>query len=146
MKLLSNLKASLQTEVDKKVLDLSLLGYRILLASSLFLVHGWPKVQNFQEVLGKLPDPFGFGALTSALLTIFANVVCPIFIALGLFTRAMILPILAVTLTGFFIVHAGDPAKVKDMPFMYSLAFLLLLVLGPGKHALDNRIKCYFSK
>jgi putative oxidoreductase len=60
---------------------------------------------------------------------------------MGLLTRLAILPVLAVTLTGYFIEHWGDTLLERDPPFMYSIAFLLLLVLGPGRYSLDRVIE-----
>jgi putative oxidoreductase len=39
-------------------------------------------------------------------------------------------------------VHANDPLAVKDVPYMYSLAFALIAILGAGKYSLDH----YFFK
>jgi len=130
----------LQTRIDTFRLGAALLAYRLLLSASLFHTHGLPKVTDFEAEIAHIPDPFSFGQLPSALLAVFSNIVCPVFVAAGLFTRLAVLPILIVTLTGFFIVHGDDPARVRDVPFMYSLAFGLLLVLGAGKFSVDNRL------
>ncbi len=74
----------------------------------------------------------------SDLIAVFANTVCPVLMAAGLFTRLAVFPILMITLTGIFIVHNGDPARVRDIPYMYSAAFSLILLLGPGGLSLDG--------
>ena len=61
-------------------------------------------------------------------------------VIVGLLTRLAVLPVLAVTLTGYFVVHWNDSLLEKDMPFMYSVVFLLLLLIGPGKYSLDYLI------
>lgn len=94
---------------------------------------------HYNETLSHIPDPLGIGSTASTYFAIVANIISPIFVLLGLGTRIAVLPILAVTLTGFFIVHISDPWAVKDVPLMYSIAFSLILVLGPGKHSLDNK-------
>jgi putative oxidoreductase len=33
--------------------------------------------------------------------------------------------------------HWNDTPAAQDMPFMYSVAFLLILILGPGKYSAD---------
>ena len=129
-----------RTDLVDKRLDISLLAFRIFLSLSLIYVHGLPKIADFEAEVANIPDPFGFGAYPSAILAVVANIICPIFIIFGFLTRPAILPILAITLTGFFIVHGADPAKVRDVPYMYSLAFLLLFILGPGKYSIDHRI------
>jgi putative oxidoreductase len=61
-------------------------------------------------------------------------------VILGLFTRVAVLPVLAVTLMGYFVVHWNDSLLEKDMPFMYSVVYLFLFVIGPGKYSADHSI------
>ena len=128
------------TKITENKTSMSLFVFRILLSISLFNTHGLKKILDFEGTLQHIPDPFGFGSEFSAYMAVFANVICPIFVVLGLFTRAAILPIVGITLSGFFIVHASDPWSVRDVPLMYSLSFLLLLYLGPGKYSLDAKL------
>ncbi|WP_350292642.1 DoxX family protein [uncultured Croceitalea sp.] len=129
----------LATHLSFERTSMGLLIFRIVLAISLLNTHGLKKILHFEETLQHIPDPFGFGSEFSTYFAIFANVVCPIFIIAGLFTRLAIIPILSITLSGFFIVHFNDPWPVKDVPLMYSLSFMLLLYLGPGRNSLDNK-------
>ncbi|TRX60560.1 DoxX family protein [Fulvivirga sp. M361] len=133
-------KLVLSTDINPGRLHLSLLAYRVLISLSLFNTHGIKKALNFEETLAHIPDPLGVGSAASAYFALLANVICPAFIALGLFTRAAIIPVLSITLMGFFVVHISDPWPVKDVPLMYSITFLLLLILGPGKYALDHKL------
>lgn len=119
-------------------LNLILLSYRLIISLSIFIVHGLPKISDFDTEVATIPDPIGIGQYPSALIGAFANLVCPIFISVGLFTRAFIIPILSVTMMGYFVVHSGDPAKVKDIPFMYSVSFLMIMFTGPGKYSVDQ--------
>lgn len=128
------------TKITERKTNLALLVFRILLSVSLFNTHGLKKIRDFEGTLEHIPDSFGFGSEFSAYMAVFANVICPVFIIFGLFTRAAILPIVGITLSGFFIVHAADPWAVRDIPLMYSLSFLLLLYLGPGKYSLDVKL------
>jgi putative oxidoreductase len=59
---------------------------------------------------------------------------------LGLLTRLAILPILVATLTGYFVLHWNDALLVKGVPFIYSVVFMLIWVLGPGKYSFDYLI------
>lgn len=128
------------TKVADAKASTALFVFRVLLSLSLFNTHGLKKIVDFEGTLAHIPDPFGFGSEFSAYMAVFANVICPVFVILGLFTRAAILPIVGITLAGFFIVHAADPWSVRDVPLMYSLSFLLLLYLGPGKYSLDAKL------
>ena len=128
------------TSFNTKRFNITLLVFRVLLSLSLVNTHGLKKVIHFEETLQHIPDPIGIGSELSAYIAIFSNIICPAFIIMGLFTRPFILPIVSTTLIGFFIVHGQDPWPIRDVPFMYSLSFLVLLVLGPGKYSVDQLI------
>ena len=117
--------------------NLSMLVFRVLVSAELMAAHGLKKigigVANAEHVPNPLhlPDALNLAFATSA------NLFFPVFVMLGFFTRLAVLPILAVTLTGYFILHWNDSLLEKDAPFMYSAVFLLILVLGPGKYSID---------
>ncbi|WP_299521010.1 DoxX family protein [Winogradskyella sp.] len=120
--------------------DLTLLLFRVLVSLSMINTHGMKKLLDFEGTVAHIPDPIGVGGEVSAIIAIIANIVAPIFVILGLGTRLAILPIISVTLMGFFIVHGNDPWSVKDVPLMYSLAYLALFFLGAGKYSLDYKL------
>ncbi len=98
------------------------------------------KLLSFEDTVKHIPDPIGVGGEISAVVAIVANIVAPLFIIVGLTTRLAAMATLSVTLMGFFIVHGNDPWAVRDVPLMYSLAYLLIFFMGPGKYSLDNKI------
>ena len=102
--------------------DAALLVFRVLVSLSMIHTHGLKKLMHFADTVAHIPDPFGLGGQISALMAILANIVGPLLVILGLGMRIAILPIIGVTLIGFFVVHASDPWAVKDIPLMYSLA------------------------
>ena len=118
----------------------TMLLFRVLVSLELMAVHGLKKIGigvNVAEIVPNplhLPDAFNNG------FAIGANLIAPFFIMLGLLTRITILPVLAVTLTGYFVLHWNDALLVKDVPFIYSVVFMLIWVLGPGKYSLDYLI------
>jgi len=117
----------------------SMLVYRVLISSEMIVAHGLKKLGIGAEK-EQVPNPLNLPETFNQLFAVSANIFFPILIILGLFTRLAILPVLAVTLTGYFVVHWNDSLLIKDMPFMYSVAFLLLLILGPGKYSADYLI------
>lgn len=129
-----------KTVIPEERLSSTLFLFRVFLSLSLIKTHGLKKILSFQDTINHIPDPFGLGAEFSAYFAVVANVICPIFIIFGLFTRVAIIPILSITLSGFFLVHISDPWPIKDVPLMYSLSFLLLFILGPGKVSLDYKL------
>ncbi len=124
----------------KSVIDLTLLGYRMLIAFAMIRTHGWKKLVDFEGTITHIPDPLGIGGLASAFVAVGVNVVLAGFVAIGLLTRLSALGILTLTISGFFLVHFQDPWPIKDVPLMYSIAFALVLIMGPGKYSMDHRL------
>lgn len=120
--------------------DVSLFLFRVAVSVSMINTHGMKKILDFEGTIQHIPDPFGIGGEASAIMAIVANIIAPVFIIFGLGTRLMILPILSVTLIGFFVVHGNDPWPVRDIPLMYSLAYLVLFFMGPGNYSLDAKL------
>ncbi len=119
---------------------LGLLLFRIIVSLELIIVHGFKKIGIGVDVAELIPNPLGLPQEINEFLAIIANIGFPVFIILGLLTRLSVLPVLAVTLTGYFILHAHDPLFVKDVPFMYSVVFLFIFITGPGKYSIDSII------
>ena len=119
---------------------ITLLFFRIAVALELMLAHGLKKIGVGVAEAEKVPNPFHLPDAFNQLFAEASNLFFPVFVILGLFTRLAVLPVLAVTLVGYFVVHLHDPILEKDMPFMYSVAYLLLLSFGPGKYSIDYLI------
>ena len=120
--------------------DHLLLGFRVLVSLAMINTHGIKKLIYFADTVQNIPDPFGLGGEVSTYIALLANIICPVFVILGLGTRIAALQILSVTLIGLFIVHAADPWAVKDVPLMYSLSYLFIFFFGAGKYSLDYKI------
>lgn len=129
-----------QVYIPANRFHITLLIFRIALAAELMAAHGLKKIGIGVADAEVVPNPLHLPETLNQLFATAANLFFPIQVMLGLFTRLAVLPTLAVTLTGFFVVHRNDSLVEKDMPLMYSLAFLLLLSLGPGKYSIDNFI------
>ncbi|WP_282628113.1 DoxX family protein [Empedobacter sedimenti] len=129
------------TEINPKIQNLTLLAFRVLLSAELIYAHGLKKLGVGVSEAEVVPNPLNLPEAFNSLFADAANLFFPVFVILGLATRIAILPILAVTLTGYFVLHFHDAPLVKDTPFMYSLSFLMLLFLGPGKYSLDYFIQ-----
>jgi len=129
------------TEINPKIQNLTLLAFRVLLSGELIYAHGLKKLGVGVSEAEVVPNPLNLPEAFNSLFADAANLFFPVFVILGLATRIAILPILAVTLTGYFVLHFHDAPLIKDTPFMYSLSFLVLLFLGPGKYSLDYFIQ-----
>lgn len=117
-----------------------MLFFRTAISLELIIVHGLKKLGINGAERENIPNPFHLNEAFNDIIAISANLLFPVFVIIGLFTRIAVLPILAVTLTGYFVVHLNDVLSTKDIPFMYSLAYLLILVLGPGRYSVDYLI------
>jgi putative oxidoreductase len=116
--------------------------FRVLASVELIVAHGLKKVGVGVQEAEHIPNPLHFSDAFNNGFAIAANLFFPCFVILGFCTRLAALPTLAVTLTGFFVVHWHGTPLEKDTPFMYSLVFLLILAFGAGKYSIDN----YLSK
>jgi len=120
-------------------LDFGLLLLRV--STSLMLVsHGWSKVIHFSERLNSFADPIGLGPSVSLQLVIFAEFFCAIFLILGFMSRIILIPMIINMAVITFIVQAGNGFDKQELPMIYLLVFIVLLLLGPGKISLDGKI------
>ena len=117
-----------------------MLFFRVAVATELIVVHGLKKLGIGVATAEVIPNPLGFPEALNSFMAIAANVYLPFLIIIGLFTRLAALPALAVTATGYFIMHGHDPAAMRDIPFMYSVSMLTIILMGPGKYSVDNYI------
>jgi len=120
--------------------SIGLLVLRVGMAALLFWGHGLGKVAHLAERAKDFPDPLNVGSATSLGLVVFAEVLCALFVALGLFTRFAVMPLIGLFLVLVFIHHASDPWKQKELAMVYLVPFVALFFTGPGKFALDSWI------
>ena len=120
--------------------SLGLLFFRIAVSIELILVHGLKKLGVGVSTAEVVPNPLHLPETLNQIFATTANVILPLFVIFGLLTRLAVLPILAVTLTGYFVVHGNSPLSERDIPFMYSISFLLLLIAGSGKYSVDSML------
>jgi putative oxidoreductase len=128
------------------ILHIAILIFRILVSAEMIIVHGLKKINNWDDELIHLPNPFGINPHLNLWMAVIANVAMPVLIIAGFLTRLAVLPVLSVTLIGYFVVHGNDSLAVRDVPFMYSICYLLLLITGPGKYSVDEWMANRFMK
>lgn len=125
------------SDLKNPLYNLAMLFFRTALAVQLIAVHGLKKLGIGVENAEAIPNPLGFPSALNDGIAIAANVYLPVLLIFGFLTRLAALPALAVTLTGYFIVHAHDPLSVSDVPYMYSISLLLIVFLGSGRYSAD---------
>lgn len=111
------------------------------LSAALMLLHGWPKFMNFSEQADTWADPIGIGSSGSLVLTVFAEVVCTVFIVTGLFTRAATIPLIICMGVAAFFAHSGDPISDREAALGYLLLYVAIFFLGGGRFSADNYLR-----
>jgi putative oxidoreductase len=117
--------------------DLMLLVARVAVTVLMF-THGLPKFQML--VSGgdiAFPGILGMSPALALSLAIFAEIVCSLFVLIGMGTRLAVIPLIITMLVAALIVHANDPFRVQEPALLYLLMYTVLLVAGSGKYSAD---------
>lgn len=145
------MKKLLRVNNATPTIDMALLIARIGIAA-LMLIHGIPKmVILFSEAPVQFPAVLGIPAELSLTLTVFAEVVCSVFILAGCATRLATMPLIITMLVAVFVIHIGDPFAKQEPALYYLLVYIVLLLAGSGKYSIDyllqrQTIKQYHPK
>jgi putative oxidoreductase len=128
--------------VFSSILDSSLVSWGLLIlrlaVGGLMLTHGWPKLQMLMAgKAASFADPVGLGPEISLYLVVFAEVVCPILLILGLGTRLATIPIIIDMLVALFVVHSGQPFSSMELAIFFTLTNVAILLAGPGLYSID---------
>lgn len=132
------LKQILYSDAGSNLNNWALLIFRALLGIELFWVHGMKKFRLENGQREQVPNPFNLPNKLNRIVATFSDTLLPFFVILGIGTRIAVLPIISVTAIGYFVVHRKDDREVRDIPYMYTLSFLLLLFLGAGTYSIDH--------
>ena len=119
--------------------DLGLFFLRLTGSLLLLYVHGLPKVLHFSEELTRIEDPFGFGPYASLIPAIAAEVICPLLIIAGVYTRLACLPIIAVLLVAMLAVHPNWSIAEGQFGWLLLIIFTTLALTGPGQWRLQRK-------
>lgn len=108
-------------------INIVILLNRVVIASFM-LVHGLSKLST---LMGSEPvafaDPLGIGATSSLVLAVFAEVLCSIFLMVGLAIRVMVVPLITTMLIA---VLRDYPANEGELRFLVDVTFDLRIVLA----------------
>ncbi|MBD3223468.1 MAG: DoxX family membrane protein [Caldithrix sp.] len=125
--------------------SLGLLLHRLVFGGFMVFGHGLPKLLSFNAKAPQFADPLGMGPELSMAAAVFSEVFCGLCVMAGLATRLAVLPLMFTMLVAAFVVHGGDPfflpaSGAKEPALLYLSAFVLLLITGPGRYALDRLV------
>jgi putative oxidoreductase len=127
-------------ELPRWTHDIGLLILRLTVPAMMLFGHGLSKLTGFAEKMNDFPDPLGVGSTMSLALAVFGEFFASIFLALGLFTRAMAVPFLITMLVAALVIHASDPWQRKEFALLYAIPALVLIFTGAGRFSLDALI------
>jgi len=104
----------------------------------LMLMHGYQKLTHFSPTVAEMPILFGMSKTIAAVLIIFAEFFCSIFLILGLFTRLATIPLIIACCVIVFKSHHGDVFGDGEQATLYLIGYIVLLLVGPGKASVDG--------
>lgn len=120
-----------------KNIDLSLLLLRIA-AGGFMLTHGSGKMSKLFSGTFEFADPIGLGVELSLVLTVFAEVLCALFILLGILPRLAAIPLIITMLVVVFVVHSDHGFGKQELGLFYLISYTVILLLGAGKYSLQG--------
>ncbi len=129
-----------QSTTHDTAISLGLLALRVGVGSMMLLAHGWGKLADFGAYAERFPDPLGIGAVPTLAVAVLAEAFCSLLLIAGLGTRFAALPPLATMAVAGLIVHAADPWAKQELPLLYAIGYLTLLLTGAGRFSLDALI------
>ena len=113
------------------------LGFALLM-----MPHGLAKMDRYMASLNsgepvKFMNFLGLGTDISLLLTIFAELAAPFFVAIGFKSRWFAGMAAFCMAVAAFWAHRDEPLEEKEHALLYFIAFLALALTGPGRYSLD---------
>jgi putative oxidoreductase len=115
-----------------------LLFYRASIAA-LMIPHGlkkWTKLMAGGEI--KFYNFIGLGPGNTLTIAVVTELVAPICILLGWWTRWWSASVCITMLVAAFLVHAGDPFDERESSLCYFLMYFVLLWKGGGRWSLEE--------
>jgi len=120
--------------------DIGLLYARLAGAALLLWVHGLPKLLHWQHELANIEDPLHLGGGVTLACALFAEVVCPVLVAIGLFTRLASLPVLFLLLVSMVLVHPDWTIADGQFGWLLIIVFGTLALGGGGRFSVDAKL------
>jgi putative oxidoreductase len=100
--------------------------------------HGYDKLQNLLAGSTDFPDPLHVGGQLSLALTVLAEFFCSILLALGLFTRFALIPLIICMVVIVFVVSAKESLDDKEHALLFLVAYIALFCTGAGRFSVDE--------
>lgn len=134
------MKRILSIKYSAAAFNFSMLFLRVVFGLLMITKHGYDKLVKFPTLQHEFYNFLGLGSRISLGLSIFAEVLCSLFIVLGLFTRLATIPLIITMLVATFGANAARPLIESEAALSYMAAFVVLLFCGPGRISIDGMI------
>ena len=130
----------LSTKYSAGAFNFSMLLLRVVFGLLMITKHGYDKLVKFPTLQYEFYNFLGLGTRISLGLSIFAEVLCSLFLILGLFTRLATIPLIITMFVAVFGFNAGKPLVESEAALSYLSAYIVLLFCGPGRISIDGMI------
>lgn len=127
-------------EAETRLNHFTALLLRIVFGAAMIIGHGWGKFANFAERTETFSDPLGLSSAVSLTLATFAEFFCSLGLIFGVATRLVLIPLMVTMLVAIFAVHLTQPFARMEKAILYLTVFIVLMLTGPGKYAIDAAI------
>ncbi|MFJ4344827.1 DoxX family protein [Pseudomonas sp. NPDC089401] len=123
------------------LIAIGLLFMRVMAGLLLLCIHGLPKLLDWNAQLQLIEDPFGLGAPLTLGLAVFAEVLCPVLLVLGVAARLACLPVLAVLLVALVVVHPDWTLEQGQFAWLLVALYGGLALTGPGAYSVSAMVR-----
>jgi|688.fasta_scaffold1042855_1 putative oxidoreductase len=127
----------MSTNYSAGAFNVSMLLMRLVFGI-LMMTNGYDKLIGFSGMKNDFMNFMGMGSTTSLILVVFAEFFCALFLVLGLFTRLSAIPLVICMGVALFKAHNMDILGDGSSATLYLGAYLIILLLGPGKFSVDG--------
>jgi len=133
MKLFKRLSMSVNSvQAQTRFTDVGLLYLRVTGSLLLLLVNGLPKVLHY-TAQAVIEDPLHIGRSPTIWLAIFAEVICPLLMIVGIGVRVAAIPIMVVTVIALTLVHPDWTLEQAQFAWMLLIIFGTVAIGGAGR-------------
>jgi putative oxidoreductase len=115
-----------------------LLLLRLGFSALMIVQHGWKKFTGFESIAPNFPDPLGVGSTFSLALAVAGELLFPVLVVVGFYTRLCTVPVVVTMAVAAFIVHSGDGLGDRESALTYLIGFAVIGLVGPGRFSIDH--------
>lgn len=124
--------------MEDRQLSFGLLLLRVGGGALMIYGRAWENLQMAWTGHIVFPDPFGIGTVMTWGVAMFAEVLCSIFVMLGILTKVTALPPLMAMLLAQAVLPPGTLWSSRAELLLYALPFLVLTFTGAGFYSFDR--------